>query len=729
MPIASGRGCCLLPGRTDVSIAWARARFLGRDPTFLAALAPFAVLAAVLFTRWPGTNYIFDEQEALLANPYVNDSRRPALHRRHPPRLLGAAAGPQHRLVPAHPQLPLAGHLAALVEAGGPLPPALHPSRLQRLLPRHQRGADHRHRLGVDAAARAGVAGGAPLRHLRGAHRGHQRHRRNRRRARRHGGALALAALSLPGWAMPFAVFMAVAFGLFCKESALVCVPLVPFAALLVAPLTHPERPAALPPRRARAPAARRRRSTSTSSCAGAGSPPLSPRSCWRRPSTTRRCPTRLAHEFLVWFHQAPLPKDPLNNPLVDADRAHRIAGALRVYLRGLGQIVFPDPLSGDYSFPQEPIPERVVFPQSVAGAALTVLPPLASLVLWSWPAPRAASARAAARGDDAEALPGRRRRGSRRRAPRGPGAAPLLAVPGGAGRPGPRPARSPPRLARHPAVGGRPSRPACSAWACSPRACRRSRRPDPRPLGLSGLILVARRPHLGGGQLLPPLQHPRRAPHRAGRALLVLPRHRHQRWCSRSSSRGSTRAPCAAACPAGPGAPRALLALPGAVQAYRHAMDYRSDVDFWHATKDAVPRSAKAHLNYSVMKGARGDLDTRLDESRIAMELAPKWAMAHVYTGDTLCRMHNAARGVGVLPRRLRPRPQRSEPDRAGAPVPLRREGAHPHEDELRAHRRRSTRGRGSRTSATDTLANYEKNKGVDPKYRPRGYNEGPKE
>jgi len=29
----------------------------------------------------------------------------------------------------------------------------------------------------------------------------------------------------------------------------------------------------------------------------------------------------------------------------------------------------------------------------------------------------------------------------------------------------------------------------------------------------------------------------------------------------------------------------------------------------------------------------------------------------------------------------------------------------------------------------AIDTLNNHEKNKGVDPKYRPRGYNEGPKE
>jgi hypothetical protein len=29
----------------------------------------------------------------------------------------------------------------------------------------------------------------------------------------------------------------------------------------------------------------------------------------------------------------------------------------------------------------------------------------------------------------------------------------------------------------------------------------------------------------------------------------------------------------------------------------------------------------------------------------------------------------------------------------------------------------------------AVDTLDNHEKNKGVDPEYRPRGYNQGPKE
>src|SRR4029077_18412053 len=76
-------------------------------------------------------------------------------------------------------------------------------------------------------------------------------------------------------------------------------------------------------------------------------------------------------------------------------------------------------------------------------------------------------------------------------------------------------------------------------------------------------------------------------------------------------------------------------------VKARLHAFDYTDDLAFWRATKDAVPRSAKAHLNSSGMWGARGHLDTRLEESNIAVGLAPKWPMAHIYLGDTLCRLH----------------------------------------------------------------------------------------
>src|SRR5262249_17204188 len=71
------------------------------------------------------------------------------------------------------------------------------------------------------------------------------------------------------------------------------------------------------------------------------------------------------------------------------------------------------------------------------------------------------------------------------------------------------------------------------------------------------------------------------------------------------------------------------------------HANDYVDDLTFWDATRRAVPRSAKAHLNYSVMQGARGNLGVRLESNKVALSLAPNWPMANVYLGDTLCRMH----------------------------------------------------------------------------------------
>src|SRR5690606_2704180 len=46
-----------------------------------------------------------------------------------------------------------------------------------------------------------------------------------------------------------------------------------------------------------------------------------------------------------------------------------------------------------------------------------------------------------------------------------------------------------------------------------------------------------------------------------------------------------------------------AFLGFQG-VAARAHANDYTDDLVFWEATRRAVPRSAKAHLNYSVMQG-----------------------------------------------------------------------------------------------------------------------------
>src|SRR5690606_25680773 len=73
------------------------------------------------------------------------------------------------------------------------------------------------------------------------------------------------------------------------------------------------------------------------------------------------------------------------------------------------------------------------------------------------------------------------------------------------------------------------------------------------------------------------------------------------------------------------------------------HALDYTNDLAFWRATAQSSPNSAKAHLNYSVMLGARGFMEERLVEGKRAMELAPNWPMAHIYYGDALCRLRRA--------------------------------------------------------------------------------------
>jgi hypothetical protein len=158
------------------------------------------------------------------------------------------------------------------------------------------------------------------------------------------------------------------------------------------------------------------------------------------------------------------------------------------------------------------------------------------------------------------------------------------------------------------------------------------------------------------------------------------------------------------------------------------HAFDYADDLAFWSATKDAVPRSSKAHLNYSVMWGARGHLDTRLAESFIAADLAPRWPMAHVYLGDTLCRLHrpNEAWPHYVEGFKLAD----NDPNLIALALQcLWDESAFKdHEDELielaDAHE-----GSWLDFLAKDVSSNGSTQGGVAPKYRPRGYNEGPKD
>ncbi len=198
------------------------------------------------------------------------------------------------------------------------------------------------------------------------------------------GGLGVLLALGVPtrcAGSLPLGVLAGMTIGLFSKESAIVGVPLVAYAGLVLAPSLHPSRPL---------------RFWYTASALVAAVIALVGYTYLRRRLFPINLPAELAtplplhepayrralHAFLAWFQQPSLPQDPINNPLVDADLPHRIAGAFRVYFRGLGQVLFPVSLSGDYSFPQEPVPEKLVFPSSVLGGLALVVSPLAGVVL-----------------------------------------------------------------------------------------------------------------------------------------------------------------------------------------------------------------------------------------------------------------------------------------------------------------------------------------------------------
>jgi protein O-mannosyl-transferase len=171
---------------------------------------------------------------------------------------------------------------------------------------------------------------------------------------------------------------------------------------------------------------------------------------------------------------------------------------------------------------------------------------------------------------------------------------------------------------------------------------------------------------------------------------------------------------------------------------AYMHSRDYRDDKIFWDATRHAVPRSAKAHLNYSVMMGARGHLDIRAESNRVALELAPDWPMAHVYLGDTLCRMHRVEEGwpyykrgfelaendPNLLSLGLQCLWDEKVPDEKGEMIPAFKK----HDSEL-SEMAEKRPGTWLIYLVRDVETNGEKNNGVDPKHRPRGYNEAAKD
>ncbi|MBS2019630.1 MAG: tetratricopeptide repeat protein [Deltaproteobacteria bacterium] len=706
--------------------------FLGDDPTFGLALVPFCFLSMLLYTRHPGTNFIFDEQEALLANPYVRSIADPqpkfrwvdAFYRDFwglgPERSIGS-----YRPIPdlvwralwglgAREQTPFLHHWVNVLLHGVN-------GALVCLLAFHltkRRGTAWLIGLSFTAAAvlTEAVSGVVGISDVLGAT----------------GAICALLALSLRLPWMVVGVFFATLFGLYSKESALCCVPLVPLTALFTAQITHKAEP-------------RRWTRAVFSFLAAAAAfvlyvearrrmfPAALPAELSVEANADKPLAARTFASILRWYAQPTLPKDPLNNPLVNAHGALRVAGALRVYFRGLVQLVFPYPLSGDYSAPQEPIPPSPYIVEGILGGLALALPIPVALGL---------ALRAHLRATKGIAI------AWRAHALRLAGALSILVAP----------------------VAFIVFLPSKRAWMhlvlglvlgamltlFADRVSRRARASEESDKE------KAPEPDVSPYRDMPP--EPPKAPEPIERGPLVavglvwivlayfpvsnipvlLPTVRAERfwyfpvigsclilglatsWVLERSQRAAS--------------DRVRKVLVGVVilffgiqfvAARRHAWEYKDDLSFWDATRRAVPRSAKAHLNYSVMKGARGDLNARLDANRVALELAPQWPMASIYLGDTLCRLHRAeeawphyVRGFDLAPNDVNLV--------ALAMQCLWDEKALTPDHHIRAELdvvKDKHPGSWVEYLGRDILEHGEEHNGVDPKYRPRGYNEGPKE
>ncbi len=648
--------------------------FLGEDPTLLTALVPTCFLSMLLYTRSPATNFIFDEQEALLANPYVRAAADPSTKigwldafRRDfwgltPDRTIGSYRPLPDIVWRALWRIGMREQNAFPHDLVNVMLHGFNGALLTLLVFRWTRDRLTALLAGVLFVATAvvteavsGVVGLADV--LGGA-----------------GALLALLALTLRLPLMPIALFGATLFGLYSKESALCIVPLVPLAALLTSQLTHPERPL----RWARAAIAAavaaaafvlyvelRRRLFHVAT----------PEALTVEANADKPALHRAFAAALRWYAQPMLPHDPLNNPLIGASPAYRIAGALRVYARGIGQVLLPVTLSGDYSAPQEPIPDRLVFPESVIGGAALVLPLLIAPVLglvswWRWRQARLATA--------------------------------VFALP------------------RDLAVD-----PAAFGFAPLPPAAPAPPGPEARDLApviaFAALwVVISYFPVSNIPVLLPTVRAERfwYFPAIGTSILLAVAFVRLFELARRVR-----------AVPAAIGVIALFLGFQ-CFAARRHALDYNNDLDFWNATRHAVPRSAKAHLNYSVMLGARGDLEGRLVSNTVALKLAPEWPMASVYQGDTLCRLHRAPEAV---PHYL------AGFDLGPNDMNLIALGLQCLWDEHQLGDDSTTRGELSDLAdkypgswlkylVDDTLDSGEQYQGVNPKYRPRGYNEGPK-
>jgi len=143
------------------------------------------------------------------------------------------------------------------------------------------------------------------------------------------------------------------------------------------------------------------------------------------------------------------------------------------------------------------------------------------------------------------------------------------------------------------------------------------------------------------------------------------------------------------------------------------------------------VPYSAKAHLNYSVMLGARGDLEGRLASNDVAMHLAPQWPMASVYEGDTLCRLHRPQEALPHYLRGFELGPNDLSLIALGLQClwdeHLISADDAPARTDLQDLADKYP-GSWLKYLVDDIVESGQEYQGVNPKYRPRGYNEGPK-
>lgn len=615
------------------AVSKARAFFRDRDPIIAKAFVPAFVVSALLFTRSPLSNYIFDEQEALLANPFVNGKvawhdiltrdfwglphDRSIGSYRPLPNVIWRAFWEIHPVF----RQPWALHWVNIVVH------ALNAACVARiafgLTGRRQASWLAGLSFATFAILTEAVTGVVGIADVLGAL----------------GLLLSVLALEKPLPTSALLVFAGTTLGLFSKESTLVALPIVSWVALVSAPLYHPKRPLrgvrALVALVASAAAlvlyTQTRRHFFPTELPAELTAPL--------PSSASLV-HRWFFAFLRWFAQPRLPQDPINNPLVDADFAHRVSGALGVYAGGIGQLLLPLRLSGDYSFAAEPVPEKLYNLRSVLGGLLLVLPGLAGALAWI----------SAVVSERRGRLEGAR---SRMAVAIALVWAPVAYFP----------------HSNIPVV--LPTVRAERFWYLPAAGV---------ALGISVFL----------GWLLAEERLPR--VRRAGIAIAIL-------FVGHQSLRARI-----------------------------HALDYMNDLSFWRATARSVPKSAKAHLNYGVMLGARGQLGERLVENRAAMVLAPSWPMAHVYYADTLCRLGRAEEAWPEYEKGFSLGPN----DRNLVALALQclwdKGAIAPHKTRL-LDMSEEHPGTWLAYLAHDIVSHGEANGGVERKYRPRGYDEGPSE